>query len=226
MNLIIDLLDIKYRIKSMKNNHSMLFYENKYYNKGFKIIAGVDEVGRGCWAGPVVAASVIFPKNYVNEKIKDSKVLAKKIREKLFLEIKTHALAIGIGYCSARKIDKTNIKLASIEAMQQAIKNLKIKPNCILVDAEKISVSKIHIVPIVKGDAKSMSIAAASIIAKVTRDNFLNEIDEVYPMYGFAKHKGYGTQFHIQTLKKYGPLNNIHRMSFTPIKNILKSLYK
>ena len=208
----------------MKKNKSMLFYENKYYQKGFKIIAGIDEVGRGCWAGPVVAACVIFPRHYKNTAIKDSKVLSFKKRQQLYFEIKKNALAYGIGYCSAKKIDQINIKKATILAMQMAVRQLEIKPDCLLIDAEEINDDFATVVPIIKGDSKSISIAAASIIAKVTRDNFLNIADELFPFYGFKQHKGYGTLLHLKALKKYGPINNFHRMSFTPIKNILKNL--
>lgn len=207
----------------MKKNKSMLFYENKYYQKGFNIIGGIDEVGRGCWAGPVVAACVIFPRSYENTAIKDSKVLSQKKRQQLYFEIKKNALAYGIGYCSAKKIDQINIKKATILAMQKAVKQLKIKPDCLLIDAEEINNDSAIIVPIIKGDTKSISIAAASIIAKVTRDNFLNIVDEIFPLYGFKKHKGYGTLSHLKALKKYGPINNFHRMSFAPISKNFKN---
>lgn len=197
---------------------NMLAYERKYYKAGFKIIAGVDEVGRGCWAGPVVAAAVVFPKGYSNSAIKDSKVLSKTKRELLDKVIRENALCYAISYVDAPRIDKINIKQAAQEAMIQAINSLKKKPDCILVDAEPIKVNGIEIVPIIKGDAKSTSIAAASIIAKVYRDKILDDLDKSYPQYGFKTNKGYGTIVHINALKKYGPIRSVHRFSYKPVK--------
>ncbi len=198
---------------------NMYAYENKYYASGFKVIAGVDEVGRGCWAGPVVAACVVFPKKYENKQIKDSKVLSRSKRELLDKVIRNDALAFAISYVDAPRIDKINIKQASQEAMLQAINKLTKRPDCILVDAEPIKIKGVETVPIIKGDAKSISIAAASIIAKVYRDKILDDLDTIYPQYGFKSNKGYGTIVHINALKQYGPIPSIHRFSYTPVKN-------
>ena len=204
--------------KSIYKSRSMLYYENKYYQYGYKTIAGVDEVGRGCWAGPVVAACVIFPKDYKNDQFKDSKTLSAKKRQELAKVIRKNALAIGIDYCTSKRIDETNIKAATIEAMYKAIDRMQVKPKCVLVDAEKLKNKNYHTVSIVKGDALSQTIAAASIIAKVYRDQICQYLHQIYPQYGFDKHKGYGTKLHIDALKKYGPIKNVHRFSFKPIK--------
>lgn len=204
--------------KSIYKSRSMLYYENKYYQYGYKTIAGVDEVGRGCWAGPVVAACVILPKDYKNDQFKDSKTLSAKKRQELAKVIRKNALAIGIDYCTSKRIDETNIKAATIEAMYKAIDRIQVKPKCVLVDAEKLKSKNYHTVSIVKGDALSQTIAAASIIAKVYRDQICQYLHQIYPQYGFDKHKGYGTKLHIDALKKYGPIKNVHRFSFKPIK--------
>lgn len=204
--------------KNIYKSRSMLYYENMYYQYGYKTIAGVDEVGRGCWAGPVVAACVILPKDYKNDQLKDSKTLSTKKRQELAKVIEKNALAIGIDYCTSKRIDETNIKAATIEAMYKAIDKMQVKPKCVLVDAEKLKNKNYHTVAIVKGDKLSQTIAAASIIAKVYRDQICQNLHQIYPQYGFDKHKGYGTKIHIDALKKYGPLKNIHRFSFKPIK--------
>lgn len=204
--------------KSIYKSRSMLYYENKYYQYGYKTIAGVDEVGRGCWAGPVVAACVILPKDYKNDQFKDSKTLSAKKRQELAKVIRKNALAIGIDYCTSKRIDETNIKAATIEAMYKAIDRMQVKPKCVLVDAEKLKNKNYHTVSIVKGDTLSQTIAAASIIAKVYRDQICQYLHQIYPQYGFDKHKGYGTKLHIDALKKYGPIKNVHRFSFKPIK--------
>lgn len=205
------------KTKSLKPAN-MYVYERKYLKAGFKFIAGVDEVGRGCWAGPVVAAAVILPHSYRDSRIKDSKVLSIKKRELLDKIIRENALAYAIAYVDAVRIDKINIKQAAQEAMIKAIDKLSISPDCILVDAEPITIKNKEIVPIIKGDAKSISIAAASIIAKVYRDKILDDLDKQYPQYGFAKNKGYGTIVHINALKKYGPIPCVHRFSYKPVK--------
>ncbi len=206
----------------MKNNKSNPYkYESYYYRSGYKYIAGVDEVGRGCWAGPVVAAAVILPNNYRNSEIKDSKVISQKKREELAQIIKKNCLAYAIGYVDAPRIDKINILNATKEAMISAINNLSIKPNCILVDSLNLKIDSAKVIPIIKGDTKSISIAAASIIAKVYRDNYCKQIDKLYPQYGFAKNKCYGTLVHLNALKKYGYIPNIHRISYKPVLNAL-----
>lgn len=198
------------RLKEMRR------YEEKYAD--YELICGVDEVGRGPLAGPVFTAAVILPKDCEILYLNDSKKLSEKKREELFLEISEKALAIGIGSCTPEEIDILNIKQATRKAMLQAVQNLELKPGIVLVDAETINGLDIRQVPIIKGDAKSVSIAAASIVAKVTRDHLMIEYDKMYPQYGFASNKGYGSATHMQALKLYGPCP-IHRRSF--IKNIV-----
>ncbi len=201
----------------------MFVYEHKYQKLGHKLIAGVDEVGRGCWAGPVVACACILPVGYENPAIKDSKVLSIKKRQHLAQVIKDNCIAFAIAYVDAPRIDVINIKEAAKEAMIKALDNLHVKPTCVLVDAEEIKFHKATIVPIIKGDAKSTSIAAASIIAKVYRDKILDDLDKQYPQYGFSKNKGYGTIVHLNALKHYGPVKAIHRFSYKPVKAVIKN---
>ena len=195
---------------------TMRIYEEKYAD--YELICGVDEVGRGPLAGPVFTAAVILPKDCEILYLNDSKKLSEKKREELFLEITEKALAIGIGSCTPDEIDTLNIKQATRKAMLQAVQNLEMKPGLVLVDAETITGLDIRQVPIIKGDAKSVSIAAASIVAKVTRDHLMMEYDALYPQYGFASNKGYGSATHMQALREFGPCP-IHRRSF--IKNIV-----
>lgn len=195
---------------------NMRIYEEKYSD--YELICGVDEVGRGPLAGPVFTAAVILPKDCEILYLNDSKKLSEKKREELFLEISEKAIAIGIGSCTPEEIDEYNIKQATRKAMLQAVQNLEIQPGLVLVDAETITGLDIRQVPIIKGDAKSVSIAAASIIAKVTRDHLMEEYDRIYPEYGFASNKGYGSASHMQAIREFGPCP-IHRRSF--IKNIL-----
>ncbi len=187
-------------------------YENQYWDK-YEFIAGIDEVGRGPLAGPVMTAAVILPKDCSILYINDSKKLSESKREELYEIIMDQAVAVGIGVNDSTRIDEINILQATYEAMRFAINDLSQAPDILLNDAVKIPDVDIKQVPIIKGDAKSISIGAASIIAKVTRDRFMVEMDKVYPEYGFAKNKGYGTQEHIEALKKYGPCP-IHRRSF------------
>lgn len=189
----------------------MSAYEEKYREYG--VVCGIDEVGRGPFAGPVVAGAVILPEDSQILYLNDSKKLSEKKREALYDEIMEKAVATGIGMVSPQRIDVINILQATYEAMRMAISNLGIKPDILLNDAVTIPDVEIVQVPIIKGDAKSVSIAAASIIAKVTRDRLMVEYDEVLPGYGFASNKGYGTREHIEALKKLGP-TPIHRMSF------------
>lgn len=195
---------------------TMRIYEEKYAD--YELICGVDEVGRGPLAGPVFTAAVILPKDCEILYLNDSKKLTEKKREELFLEISEKALAVGIGSCTPEEIDTLNIKQATRKAMLQAVQNLELQPGLVLVDAETITGLDIRQVPIIKGDAKSVSIAAASIVAKVTRDHLMMEYDKLYPQYGFASNKGYGSAAHMEALRKYGPCP-IHRRSF--IKNIV-----
>lgn len=189
-------------------------YEREYAS--YHSICGIDEVGRGPLAGPVVAAAVILPKECDILYINDSKKLSEKKREELYDEIMEKSLAVGIGLVSPERIDEINILQATYEAMRKAINNLSILPDILLNDAVTIPGVSYPQVPIIKGDAKSISIGAASIVAKVTRDRLMVEYDKVFPQYGFASNKGYGARTHIEALKEYGP-TPIHRRSF--IKN-------
>ncbi|AGJ90683.1 ribonuclease HII [Mycoplasma putrefaciens] len=189
-----------------------------------KLISGSDESGRGCIAGPLVAASVILKDDYFNSKIKDSKLLSSKLREQLFDEIINNCLAYQIRIVSAKQVDQLNPLQASLQAIQQTIQKLKIKPELALIDGNKnIDLKDYKSICIIKGDDKSFSISCASILAKVTRDKILNELSLKYPMYGFDKHKGYCTQFHLQAVKKYGVIENVHRKSYKPILQILNN---
>lgn len=200
--------------------YNLYHYEDLLYEKGVKYIAGIDEAGRGPLAGPVVAAAVILKKGAKLELVDDSKKLTEKQREKALEEIKAHALAIGIGIASVEEIDRINIYRAAREAMQSAIKQLKIKPEFLLIDAMPMEID-IPSESIIKGDQKSISIAAASIIAKTTRDQYMIEMDKIFPQYNFKQHKGYGTKEHIELIKKYG-YTPIHRKSYEPIKSMIK----
>lgn len=194
-----------------KRMYEMFSYEREHGEAEF--ICGIDEVGRGPFAGPVVACAVILPKDCDILYLNDSKKLSEKKREELFIEIKDKAISYGIGIVDEKVIDEINILQATFEAMRQAINNLSVKPDILLNDAVTIPGVDIPQVPIIKGDAKSASIAAASIVAKVTRDHMMVELNEKYPGYDFDKNKGYGTKAHIEGLKKYGPCE-IHRRSF------------
>ena len=194
-----------------KRMYEMFSYEREH--GGAEFICGIDEVGRGPFAGPVVACAVILPKDCDILYLNDSKKLSEKKREELFIEIKDKAISYGIGIVDEKVIDEINILQATFEAMRQAINNLSVKPDILLNDAVTIPGVDIPQVPIIKGDAKSASIAAASIVAKVTRDHMMVELNEKYPGYDFDKNKGYGTKAHIEGLKKYGPCE-IHRRSF------------
>ncbi len=201
----------------------MLKIENEIYEKGYNYIACIDEVGRGCLAGSVVTCAIIMPRNLLIEGVNDSKKLTPKKRDKLFDEIVQKSIAIGIGEIDCKTIDEINIKNATKMAMLQAVSNLKTKegqailPDYLLIDAEKLN-TDIPQSNIIKGDANCHGIAAASIIAKVTRDRTMMELDTIYPEYNFKSNKGYGTKDHIDALLKYGP-TDIHRFSF--LKKIL-----
>ena len=190
---------------------TMRIYEHKYGDLG--LVCGIDEAGRGPLAGPVVAGAVILPPDCEILYLNDSKKLSEKKREELFDEIKEKAVAWGIGMASPARIDEINILQATYKAMQQAISKLSIKPDLLLNDAVTIPDVEIEQVPIIKGDAKSASIAAASIVAKVTRDRMMKEYDTIYPGYDFAKNKGYGTKAHIEGIKKQG-ICDVHRRTF------------
>ncbi len=197
--------------KELARLEAMREYEDTYDACAY--ICGIDEAGRGPLAGPVVAAAAVLPKDCQIFYLNDSKKLSEKKRDFLFDEIKEKAVAYGIGIVSPQVIDEINILQATYEAMRQAISQLNVIPEILLNDAVTIPGVDIMQVPIVKGDAKSVSIAAASILAKVTRDRMMMEYDQIYPEYGFAKHKGYGTAAHIAALKEYGPCP-IHRRTF------------
>lgn len=199
-----------YRVEQMK------FFEKKY--KEYTYICGVDEVGRGPLAGPVMTAAVILPKDCDILYLNDSKKLSERMRESLYNEILDKAVSYGIASVSPERIDEINILRATFEAMRQSIASLEVKSDLALVDAETIPNLDIKQVAIVKGDSKSISIAAASIVAKVTRDRLMIAYDKVYPEYNFASNKGYGSKEHIEAIKKYGPCP-IHRSSF--LRNLI-----
>lgn len=198
----------------------MYSYESELLEKGHIYIAGCDEVGRGPLAGPVVAAAVILDPSIFIEGLNDSKKLSEKKRIALDIEIRKHAIAYKIIYIYPTEIDKINIYQASKKAMIEAIKSLNPKPSYVLSDAMPLDELGIPYLSIIKGDSKSATIAAASIIAKVERDNYMIEMSKLYPEYGFEKHKGYPTKQHIEALHKFGVLN-IHRLSYKPVFDIV-----
>lgn len=195
-----------------------LYYENLAREKGFENICGVDEAGRGPLAGPVCAAAVILKPNQIIEGVNDSKKLSEKKREALFDVIKSEVQAYSIAFATVKEIEEMNILNATMLAMKRAVEGLKIKADYALIDGNRLPPLDIKSEYVIKGDAKSMSIAAASILAKVSRDRLCYEYAEKYPQYGFDKHKGYGTKLHTQAIIEYGPCE-IHRMSF--LKKIL-----
>ncbi len=196
----------------------MLDFEKDFYSEEVTAIVGVDEAGRGPLAGPVCAAAVIFPKGYQNEDINDSKQLSAKKRDALFDEVKRSALAYGIAFASADEIDELNIYAATQKAMKEAISQLKASYQLILTDAMPLKDLSVPVVPVIKGDAKALCIAGASILAKVTRDRYMEELEKEHPEYRFSVHKGYGTKLHLEELEKNGPLEGIHRKTFGPVK--------
>ncbi len=198
----------------------MLKYENELYSNGFNVICGVDEAGRGPLAGPVCAAAVVLEKGQIIEGVNDSKKLSEKKREKLYDVIIKEAKAFSIAFASVDEIEEINILNATMLAMKRAIESLHIKPDFALIDGNKSPNTDITSATVIKGDSLSMSIAAASILAKVTRDKLLLEYDEKYPEYEFKRHKGYGTKLHIEKIHEYG-VCEIHRKSF--LKKILNN---
>lgn len=204
----------------------MLDKEKEYYSEAVKLIAGTDEAGRGPLAGPVFAAAVIFPRGYVNDEINDSKKLTAKRREKLFEIIKKDALAYGIACVSAKEIDEINIYEASRKAMMMALDQLSSKPDLILTDAMPLPSYPIKATPIIKGDAKALCIAGASILAKVSRDRYMDELEKQYPDFSFSKHKGYGTKAHLQELDEHGPIEGVHRYSYEPVRQRATSIWR
>lgn len=205
----------KERLKQMRE------FEREYEHLGY--ICGIDEVGRGPFAGPVVAGAVILPPDCEILYVNDSKQLSEKMREQLYDEIMEKAVSVAVGYASPQRIDEINILQATYEAMREAVSKLDVTPQILLNDAVTIPQITIPQVPIIKGDAKSISIAAASIVAKVTRDRLMREYDKIMPEYGFASNKGYGSKEHIEAIKKYGP-TPIHRRSF--IHNVTGENYE
>ena len=199
--------------------NDLLEYEKDLYSRGYTLIAGCDEAGRGPLCGPVVASAVILPKNYVLEGLTDSKKLTEKQREKFFPIIMRDAISVGVSIVDNNKIDEINILEASRFAMNDAVSKLSVKPEYILTDAMDLRVD--NCLPIIKGDLKSITIAAASVIAKVTRDRIMYEYDEKYPEYEFKKHKGYPTKLHLQKIEEFGLLD-IYRKSYKPVKNYLE----
>lgn len=204
----------------MQEENDLLQYEKELYKNNIELIAGVDEVGRGPLIGPVVAAAVILPKNYKLKGLTDSKKLSEKKRDEFYKIIIHDAISIGIGIIDENKIDEVNIYEATKLAMISAIDKLSVKPEHILIDAMPLDID-ISTTSIIKGDAKSISIAAASVIAKVTRDSMMYELDKKYPMYGFSSHKGYPTKKHIDAIKEYGLIDG-YRKTYAPIKDMVK----
>ena len=202
--------------------NNMYEYEEKLNKEGYNFIGGCDEAGRGPLVGPVVCACVVFPKGYKNDLINDSKKLTEKKREALYDIIIKDALSYGIAIISAKEIDEINILEASRKGMVEAYKeaNKKVKVDYLLTDAMKISTLDIPVLDIIKGDAKSVSIAAASILAKVTRDRILYDLDKKYPEYDFKSHKGYPTKKHLELIEKYGVFDE-YRKTYKPVKNII-----
>ena len=198
----------------------LYIYEKELISKGIKLIGGIDEVGRGPLVGPVVAACVILPLNYKLEGLTDSKKLSEKKREKFFDILSKDAISIGIGIIDEKKIDEVNIYEATKLAMTEAFNKMDIKPEHVLIDAMPLSLP-VPTTSIIKGDAKSLTIAAASVIAKVTRDHMMDELHEKYPYYNFKKNKGYPTKEHVEAINKYGIIKE-HRKSYGPVKDYIE----
>ena len=212
-------MDFRLKEKEEQRLISLKQYESELRNKGYKYICGIDEAGRGPLAGPVVVASVIMPENSMIEGVNDSKKVSEKKREKLYDLILEEAISYGVGIIGQDEIDEINILNATKKGLTTSLKELTQKPDLIIVDAlTHIDTLGIPYESIIKGDAKCYSISAASIIAKVTRDRIMREWDKIYPQYGFAQHKGYGTSAHINAIKEYGPCP-LHRKTF--IKHFL-----
>ena len=195
-----------------------LDFEKEYYQKGYRFIVGIDEAGRGCLLGPVVAAAVILPEGFSHPLINDSKQLTEKQREEAFKIIKEHALAYGIAECSVEEIDKMNILEASREAMTRALKKINVPYDLVMTDYMKLPTVTKPVIDIAHGDARALCIAAASILAKVTRDHKCIELEKEYPNFKISKHKGYGTKDHLEEIDKYGPVKGLHRFSYKPVK--------
>jgi len=204
----------------MKNQNkeeiNLYRYEEELYDNGYKNVCGIDEAGRGPLAGPVVVAACIMPPFLRIDGINDSKQLSEKKREELYKIIVKEALAYSVVFINEKDIDNLNILNATKKGMLKCLENIKVKPDYVLIDAVELTELKVESKAIIHGDALSASIAAASILAKVTRDHYMEAMDKKYPNYGFARHKGYGTKAHLEALEKYGPCA-IHRKTFTPV---------
>lgn len=192
-------------------------YEKNAHNNGFAVVCGVDEAGRGPLAGPVFAAAVILPENYSHPVLNDSKKLTEKKRDEVFEDIMRDAVAVGVGKASEAEIDEINILNATFLAMKRAVDSLGVTPDLAIIDGNRCPGTGVKEVALVKGDAKCMSVAAASVVAKVSRDRVMYELDKKYPEYDFKKHKGYGTKLHYERLKEFG-ISAVHRKSF--LKNL------
>ncbi len=193
-------------------------YENNAHNEGYLIVCGVDEAGRGPLAGPVFAGAVILPENYTHEILNDSKKLSEKKRDLVYDDIIRDAVSWSVGMATEQEIDDINILNATFLAMKRAVEGLNIKPDLAFIDGNRYANTGVKEITIVKGDSKCMSVAAASIIAKVSRDRFMQEVDKQYPQYQFSKHKGYGTKLHYEMIEQYG-ISPVHRKTF--LKNII-----
>ena len=205
-----------------KEQNDLLKYEKELYGEGISLIAGVDEVGRGPLYGPVVCAAVILPKNYQLDGLTDSKQISEKKRDNFFDIIMRDAISVSVAMRSPERIDEINIYAATKEAMIEAVNNLEVKPEHVLVDAMPLDLD-IPTTSIIKGDAKSLSIAAASVIAKVTRDRMMYEVDQIHPEYNFKNHKGYPTKAHLEAIKKYGLFDG-YRKTYGPVKELLEEV--
>lgn len=207
--------------REQKRYEVMSVREKDLYASGYQYVAGVDEVGRGPLAGPVVAAAVILPPNYWVQGLNDSKKMSEKKRDEVFDCLKQDALAYGFGIVSETMIDEMNIRQATLLAMKMALEQLQISPDYVLVDGNMLPDVSFKQEAMVKGDSRSVAIAAASVLAKVTRDRMMKSYAELYPEYGFEQHKGYGTPFHLHALSEHG-FTSIHRKSFEPVKSMVK----
>jgi len=204
----------------------MLQKERDFYSPSVKFIVGIDEAGRGPLAGPVYAAAVVFPSSFENEEINDSKQLSAKKREELFSLIKEKALGYGIASVSAEEIDRINIYQATKVAMLQALSQIKAPYDLVITDAMPLQGVNVPLIAMIKGDANCLNVAAASILAKVSRDHYLEELDRQYPQYGFKKHKGYGTEQHPAALAAYASIPGVNRKTFGPVAAFYKEQTK
>ena len=197
-------------------------YEDEFYKKGYKLIAGVDEAGRGSLIGELVVGAVILPQDFYLERLDDSKKLSPAVREKLYDEIVSNAIAVSSVAVSVEEIDTLNVYQATLKGMKKALEALTVKPDCVLIDAMKIEFGNVPVQSIIHGDSLSASIAAASIIAKVSRDRRADDWAKKYPQYGFEKNRGYGTKEHLEAIKNFG-FTDIHRRSFNPVKSMIQN---